>query len=226
VVEATRELVLLGDGTVHAIQSRTVDTSTILSRVVDLDSERSVLAGDKGLYVVAARDDGSVWTWGGAWLEHSPTATLPAKPEPFSGLTGVVRVRAGYNNFAFLDKSGGVTRWHFSTPDQFIQGAENFRGLAEIELDPDGGFYTLGRLTDGSVRLEIGVVVPLGDVQQSSPNSTASNPPLGTCPSPETLSPEEVSLIEEVLTELQIPILEDAQTYLRDIIEIASGACQ
>lgn len=161
-------LALKDDGTVWAwgnnnygqLGDGTTGDSGGLTRVKGLDHVKAVAAGL--LYSVALKDDGTVWAWGynnygqlgsGAFTRCEPT------PVRVTGLSGIVRIYAGYNHNVAIDGSGNAWVWGSNDCGELGDGTNvsrctplmlaDLRGVKDVAL---GSSYTIVLDNDDTVR--------------------------------------------------------------------------
>jgi alpha-tubulin suppressor-like RCC1 family protein len=146
----------LGDGTTSDSES---DAETP-SQVSGLNNVKSVAAGL--FYSVALKNDGTVWAWGYnryGQLGDGEISRYESVPVQVVGLSGIVRVYAGYNHNVAIDSSGNVWAWGSNDCGELGDGTNISRctpirlaGLAGVKDVALGSSYTVVLDGDGTVR--------------------------------------------------------------------------
>ncbi len=130
------------------------------AQVQGLEHVKAVAAGL--MYSVALKDDGTVWAWGynkNGQLGTGETSRFEPAPVKVAGLSGIVKVFAGYNHNVAIDGNGNVWAWGANDlrrarrRDERQPGTpvrlEGLSGIRDIAL---GSSYTIALLEDGTVR--------------------------------------------------------------------------
>jgi alpha-tubulin suppressor-like RCC1 family protein len=142
----------LGDGT-------TSDNGAP-KQVSGLNNVKSIAAGL--FYSVALKNDGTVWTWGYnryGQLGDGEFSRYEPRPVQVMGLSGIVKVYAGYNHNIAIDRNGNVWTWGSNDCGELGDGTNVSRctpirlaGLAGIKDVALGSSYTVVLDGDGTVR--------------------------------------------------------------------------
>jgi alpha-tubulin suppressor-like RCC1 family protein len=141
----------LGDGT--AIDRRTP------VQVRGLSGVKAVAAGL--MYSVALLDDGTVRAWGynkNGQLGDGETSRYEPAPVKVAGLSGIVKVFAGYSHNFAIDGSSNVWAWGTNDLGELGDGTSTSRatpvrleGLSGIREIAPGSSYTIALSGDGTV---------------------------------------------------------------------------
>lgn len=141
----------LGDDT-------TIDRRTPI-QVQGLSGVKAVAAGL--MYSVALKDDGTVWAWGynkNGQLGSGQTSRYESAPVKVAGLSGIVKIFAGYNHNFAIDGNGNVRAWGINDLGELGDGTNTGRatpirleGLSGIKDIAPGSSYTIALKDDGTV---------------------------------------------------------------------------
>jgi alpha-tubulin suppressor-like RCC1 family protein len=133
----------LGDGT--------TGDSNAPKQVSGMNNVKSVAAGL--FYSVALKNDGTVWTWGYnryGQLGSGAFTRCELTPVQVAGLSGIVKVYAGYNHNAAIDRSGNVWVWGSNDCGELGDGTNVSRctpirlaGLTGVKDVAPGSSYTI-----------------------------------------------------------------------------------
>jgi alpha-tubulin suppressor-like RCC1 family protein len=142
----------LGDGTI-------IDCSSA-RRVIGLENVKAVAAGL--FYSVALKNDGTVWAWGYnryGQLGDGEISRYEPVPVMVAGLSGIVRVYAGYNHNVAIDRNGNAWAWGSNDCGELGDGTNVSRCtpvrlamLSNIKDVALGSSYTVVLDGDGTVR--------------------------------------------------------------------------
>lgn len=160
-------LALLSDGTVwawgagdrgQAGAGSLPDQLALPVQVTPLSGVRSIAAG--GFHSLAARNDGTVWSWGwNSWGQLGADGPVTrATPQQVSGLTGVTAVAAGGLHSLALKADGTVWAWGNNANGQLGDGSTAARpspaqvsGFASVIAIAAGEMHSLALKSDGTV---------------------------------------------------------------------------
>ncbi|WP_147443554.1 RCC1 domain-containing protein [Corallococcus sicarius] len=99
--------------------------------------EQIVSISRGGLFMLALRADGSIWSWGEPGAYQAPHSTQP--PTPVQSLTGVIAVSAGYNHALAVCADGTIWSWGNNGYGQLGDGSMMPRALpAQVPGLSDG----------------------------------------------------------------------------------------
>lgn len=148
----------LGDGTTTAVTSPTTTSSYSPVQVSGLTGAWQVAAGED--FVLALREDGTVWAWGGNGEGNLGDGTTVSHlvPEQVPGLAGIAQVAADTASFAVSD-GGTLFSWGSNTfgmlgtgtSAQYTVSPAPVPGLTGVTQVATDGVSTLALREDGSV---------------------------------------------------------------------------
>jgi alpha-tubulin suppressor-like RCC1 family protein/ferric-dicitrate binding protein FerR (iron transport regulator) len=131
----------------------TNQTVTAPALVLGLDGVKTVAAGAGQM--LALKNDGSVWTWGG---KREAGKIVSFGPERLAGLSGVTAIAAGHVHSLALKSDGTVWAWGWNHVGQLGDGTTSnsevpvqAQGLSDVTALAAGGVHSLALKRDGTL---------------------------------------------------------------------------